>query len=89
MLIPCMLGNFASFFVVCGFFFLNILFHKNLSGIPSECQTVWIQIRPDKMLGLIWVQTVCKGYQLMKKVTTREERVKDEGKYSSLTKKIC
>ena len=30
---------------------------------PSECQTVWIQIRPDFMLGLIWVQTVCKSYQ--------------------------
>ena len=23
----------------------------------------WIQIKPDKSLGLIWVQTVCKGYQ--------------------------
>ena len=28
-----------------------------------QCQTVWIQIRPDKMLGLIWVQTVFKGHQ--------------------------
>ena len=25
------------------------------------CQTVWIQIRPDVLSGLIWVQTVCKG----------------------------
>ena len=32
------------------------LFEKLFSGIPSECQTVWIQI-------LIWVQTVRKGYQ--------------------------
>ena len=32
----------------------NLLFEKILSGIPSECQTAWIQIR---------VQTVCKGYQ--------------------------
>ena len=31
--------------------------------IPSGCQTVWIQIRPDILSGLIWVQTVCKGYQ--------------------------
>ena len=23
------------------------------------------QIKPDKMSGLIWVQTVCKGYQQM------------------------
>ena len=28
--------------------------------MPSECQTDWIQI---KMSGLIWVQSVCKGYE--------------------------
>ena len=27
-----------------------------------KCQTVWIQIRPNDSLGLIWVQTVSKGY---------------------------
>ena len=27
------------------------------------CQTIWSQIRPDEMSGLIWVQTVCKGCQ--------------------------
>ena len=32
-------------------------------GIPSGCQTDWIQIRPDILSGLIWVQTVCKNYQ--------------------------
>ena len=42
---------------------LNFFSKKNLSGIPSECQTVWIQIRPDVLSGLIWIQTVCKGYQ--------------------------
>ena len=26
-------------------------------------KTVWIQIRPDILSGLIWVQTVCKDYQ--------------------------
>ena len=31
--------------------------------MPSECQTVWIQIRPDILSGTIWVLTVCKGYQ--------------------------
>ena len=41
------------------------LFRKTLSGIPSECQIVLIQIRPDVLSGLIWVQTVCKGYQQM------------------------
>ena len=29
----------------------------------NECQSVRIQIRPDFLLGLILVQTVCKGYQ--------------------------
>ena len=28
-------------------------FQINLSGIPSECQTVWTQIRPDVLSGLI------------------------------------
>ena len=50
----CMLGYFACFS------------KKNLTGIPSECQTVWIQIRPDILSGLIWVQAVCKGYQQTK-----------------------
>ena len=44
-------------------FFQNQLFQKILSRIPSERQTVWTQIRPDVLSGLIWVQTVCKGYQ--------------------------
>ena len=39
------------------------LFRKILSGITSERQTVWTQVRPNNLLGLIWVQTVCKGYQ--------------------------
>ena len=30
-------------------FFQNKLFQKIISGIPSECQTDWIQTRPDKM----------------------------------------
>ena len=40
------------------FFFQNQLFLKNSSGIPLECRTVWILIRPDV---LVWVQTVCKS----------------------------
>ena len=36
------------------------LSEKYLSVIPSERQTVWIQIRPDGTLFLIWVQTVAK-----------------------------
>ena len=42
-------------------FFQNQLFRKILSGIPSECQPDLIQIRPDVLSGLIWVQSVCKG----------------------------
>ena len=44
-------------------FLKNQYIWKFLSGIPSECQTVWIQIRSDILSGLIWVQTVCKDYQ--------------------------
>ena len=57
-------------------FFRLTFFTKNLSGIPSECQTVWIQIRPNVLSGLIWVQTVCRCYQQMTKVATSGERVK-------------
>ena len=34
-----------------------------ISRIQSECQTVWIQIKTNILLVLIWVQTVCKGCQ--------------------------
>ena len=37
---------------------------KILSGIPSsQFQIVRIQIRSDVSSDLIWVQTVCKGYE--------------------------
>ena len=35
------------------------------TAVPSEFQTDWIQIRPDILLGLIWVQTACKVIQQM------------------------
>ena len=60
----CLLGNFAGSFLVCRFFFRNQLLRNLISRIPSDCQTVWIQIRPDVLSGQIWVQTVCKDYQL-------------------------
>ena len=70
-----MLGNFSCFlssvdFFFFFFFFENLLFQKNLSCIPSECQTVWVQIRSDILSGQIWVQTVRKGFQQTTKVTT-------------------
>ena len=41
-----MLGNFNTFFRLL-IFSQNQLFRNFLSGIPSECRTVWIQIRSD------------------------------------------
>ena len=38
-------------------------------------------MRPNILSGLIWVQTVCKGYRQTTKVTTRGERInKSTGK---------
>ena len=62
-------GYFLCFFGRLLIFLLKIIFLRNsfrtkiLSGIPSECLTDLIQIKPDILWGLIWVQTVCKGYQ--------------------------
>ena len=46
----------------CFMIFQNHLFQNIHSG-KSKCQTVWIQIRPDVLSCLIWVQTVFKGHQ--------------------------
>ena len=54
----CLLGNFACFLSSADFV-QNPFFLKILSGIPFECQTVWIKIKLDILLGLIWLQTVC------------------------------
>ena len=43
-------------------FFQNQLFQTILSGIPSECQTDWIQIWSNILSGLTCVQSGCKGY---------------------------
>ena len=43
----CPLGFFV--FLSSADFFQNQLFRKFLSGIPSEFQTVWIQIKPDSV----------------------------------------
>ena len=48
---------------------------KNLLGTISECETAWIQIKTDILSVMIWVQTVCKGYQKTIKFTTSRERV--------------
>ena len=35
---------------------------KNVLVIPTECQSVWIRIKPDILSGMICVETVCEGY---------------------------
>ena len=56
---------FHVFFLSSAYFFQNQLFQKILSRIPSECQTDWIQIRPDVLPDLFCIQTVFKGCQQM------------------------
>ena len=46
-----------------GDFFQNLFFENYLPEIPPEYETVLTLIRPDDSLDLIWVQTVCQGYQ--------------------------
>ena len=45
--------------------FFKISFFEKFFQECHQCQTVWIQIRPDILSGLIWVQTVCRGNQQM------------------------
>ena len=54
-------GKFVCFFLSSAFFPQNQLLWKILSGIPSECQTVWIQIRLDVLSGLIWCPNCLQG----------------------------
>ena len=66
--------------LVCALLFeCWVIFHAKLkltfSKSLSECQTVWIQIRTDILSVLIWVQTVCKGYQQTEKVIPSKENV--------------
>ena len=41
-------------------YFKNQHSQSNLSRIPSECQTVWIRIRPGILLCLVWVIIIQK-----------------------------
>ena len=69
-----MLGIFHVFVVIC-WLFSKLTLKKVLSGTLSECQTAWIQIRANILSVLIWVETVCKGYQQTAKVASSKERV--------------
>ena len=60
------------FFSSADFFNINFfkkLFQENHLSVKQR----WIQIRPDVLLGLIWVQIVCKSYQ---QTTLGDKRVK-------------
>ena len=59
----CDNGVICHAFLSSADFFSKSIFSKILSRIPSECQTVSIQTKPDDLSGLAWVQTVCKDYQ--------------------------
>ena len=59
----CILGNILCFCCLLMTFQIFSFFFKKISGRLSECQAVWIQIGTHILLGLIWVQSVSKGYQ--------------------------
>ena len=73
----CMLGNSSCFCCVLFFcFFQKLTFRKIISGILSECQTVWIHVRTNILSLLTWVQTVHKDYKQLTKVAASKERAK-------------
>ena len=73
----CTLGSFECSLLSAFFFFSKLTFLINhFRKISSERQTVWKQIRPDIMSGLIWDQTVCEGYPQTTKVAARGKKVK-------------
>ena len=53
----CMLGNCSCFYFRLLTFFKIKFLKINHPGSPSECQTIWIQIKTDILLVFIWVQT--------------------------------
>ena len=80
----CMLGNCLCFFFRLLTFFKIKFLKINHPGPPSECQTVWIQIKTNILLVFIWVQTVCKRLLAeTTKLSTGMQRVLT-GKYFSV-----
>ena len=58
----CMLGNESCFYIRL-LTFLKIKFLQiNHMGTPSECQTVWIQIKTDILLSSSGFILFAKGY---------------------------
>ena len=56
----CILGNCSCFYFRLLTFFKIKFLKINHPGPPSECQTVWIQIKTDILFVFNWVQIVCK-----------------------------
>ena len=55
-----MLDNFQYFYRLF-IFFRKQTFHSILD-IPSQCQTIWNEIRPYILFSVIWIQTICNSY---------------------------
>ena len=75
----CWIINVAVAFEPCLmkiYLHVYVLVKITLSGTLSECQTVWNQIRTDALSVLICVQTVCKGYRQITKVTNTVKDLK-------------
>ena len=57
----------VAWIILHAFFFHQLFFKSTFrnicSEIPLEFQTVWIQIRSDRIFRLSWNQTVCKCCQ--------------------------
>ena len=67
----CMLGlSFVWFLVVCGFLFLKLTFSKKV--FQEYHQNVKQFASRLILFSLIWVQTVCKGYQQATKFAHHE-----------------
>ena len=79
----CMLGNCSCFYFRLLTFFKIKFLKINHPGLPSESQTVWIQIKTDILLVFILVQTVCKRLLTDDKLSTGKQRV-ITGKYFSV-----
>ena len=63
-------------FIIPSHFKFIIVTYLTLWMLPSGCQTVLIQIRPDILPGLILVQTVYRCYQQTTKVAASGQRVR-------------
>ena len=71
-----MLGNFSCF--CCHLLtFFKVNFSKNSFWNTISVSNILIQIWTDYLLVLIWVQTVCIGYQQTTTFTARMQRVKE------------